>query len=308
MRVFLTGASGFLGGEIARRLVAEGRDCAVLLRGGAIGPRLAPLAGRLTLVPGDLLAPESYHDALARFSPDAVIHCAWRGVAGADRNDPGQLDNIAGTGRLVDAAAAAGARVVIGVGSQAEYGLLNGAAAEDAVSDPTTLYGISKLAAGRALLAMAAERGMRGAWGRVFSLYGPGEERPWLVPSLIRAFAAGEAPSLTACEQIWEFTHVADAAAAIIALLDCVTACGVFNIGSGAPVALREAVLALRDLVAPTIEPGFGRTPYRPDQVMHLEADISRIIAATGWRPVVPLRSGFAETVAWTLARARAAA
>ncbi|WP_166144866.1 NAD(P)-dependent oxidoreductase [Methylosinus sp. RM1] len=298
MRVFLTGGSGFLGAEATRLLVEAGHECAVLLRGDIEATRLAPLAARLHAIRGDLFAPESYREALTNFAPDALLHSGWRGVAGAERNDLGQLDNIVATGRLAAAAADAGARILIGVGSQAEYGLLFGRVAEDAATEPTTLYGVAKLAAGRALLAIAAERGLRAAWGRVFSLYGPGEARPWLVPSLIRSFAAGRSPDLTACEQIWEFTHVCDAAAALLALLDH-EAHGVFNIGSGEPTPLRDAVLLLRDLTEPGVAPRFGSTPYRPDQIMHLEADISRICAATGWRPRVPLARGFAETVEW---------
>ncbi len=270
----------------------------MLLRDDIAATRLAPFAARLQRISGDLFAPETYRAALQRFAPEAVVHCGWRGVAGADRNDVGQLDNIVATGRLAEVSAEAGARILIGVGSQAEYGLLSGRVAEASPTEPTTLYGVSKLAAGRALLAIAAERGLRAAWGRVFSLYGPGEARPWLVPSLIRAFAAGRSPDLTGCEQIWEFTHVGDAAAALLALLDS-DASGAFNIGSGEPLPLRDAVVMLRDLVAPGIEPGFGRTAYRPDQIMHLEADISHIRQVTGWRPIVPLAQGFAETVDW---------
>ncbi len=304
MRIVLTGASGFLGCEVARQLVARGHDCAVLLRRDDLAQtRLAPLAGRVRIISGDLFSPESYRAALRPFAPEALIHCAWQGVAGADRNDIRQLDNIVATGRLVESAAESGAQIIIGVGSQAEYGQKPGPVGEEAAAEPTTLYGVAKLAAGQAVLNIAAERGLRAAWGRVFSLYGPGADGPWLVPSLIRAFLAEQAPELTSCEQIWEFTHVADAAAAIIALLES-DARGLFNIGSGAPVRLRDAVLLLRDLTAPQIEPLFGRVAYRPDQIMHLEADMSRIRRATGWRPSVSLERGFAETVAWFRAKA----
>jgi nucleoside-diphosphate-sugar epimerase len=304
MRIFVTGATGFLGFEVTARLVRLGHDCAVLMRSGDLaGTRLAGWSDRVEIVVGDIFQPESYRPALRRFSPEAVVHCAWWGVAGADRNDVRQLDNIPAAGRLVEAAAESGARIVVGVGSQAEYGQKQGPVAEDCVAEPTTLYGVSKVAASRAMLNLAAARGMRGAWGRVFSLYGPGEDRPWLVPTLIRDFMASKAPELTGCEQIWEFTHVADAADAIVALLFGEEAQGVFNIGSGDPVLLRDAVLLLRDLVAPRIEPLFGKIAYRPDQVMHLEADISRIRRATGWRPRVSLADGFEETVAWFRAR-----
>jgi nucleoside-diphosphate-sugar epimerase len=55
----------------------------------------------------------------------------------------------------------------------------------------------------------------------------------------------------------------------------------------------------LRDAAAPGAPLGFGEVPYRPDQVMHLEADIRKIGEATGWKPEVPLQAGLAETVAW---------
>jgi len=302
MKIFLTGASGFLGGATLRALVAQGHDCAVLHRGPS--SRLGDLASGVQIVEGDFFAPDSYRAALLEFAPDALLHCGWWGVAGADRNDLRQLDNLPATGHLVAAALDAGAKIVVGVGSQGEYGPKAGRISEDEAPEPTTLYGISKLAACKALLALAGQRGARGAWGRVFSLYGPGDDGPWLVPSLIRAFREQRAPDLTGCEQIWEFTHVADAADALVALVECEAAQGVFNIGSGAPVSLHAAVTLLRDLVAPHVAPNFGAVPYRPDQVMHLEANIDRIAAVTGWRPRVALAEGFAQTVAAAKARA----
>ncbi|PWB80317.1 MAG: NAD(P)-dependent oxidoreductase [Methylocystaceae bacterium] len=305
MRIFLTGATGFLGAQTLGLLVERGHRCAVLSRREDLAStRLASLSGRIRVAAGDMFDVESYRAALRDFAPEALVHCAWWGVAGADRNDIRQLDNIAATGRLASAAVESGARFLLGVGSQAEYGRRSGAMRETDAAEPTTLYGIAKLASGRALSNIAAERGVRAVWGRVFSLYGPGDDGPWLVPSLIRAFLANRAPELTSCEQIWEFTHVADAAAAIVALLESPAANGVFNIGSGEALRLRDAVLLLRDLAAPQIEPLFGRIAYRPDQVMRLQADISRIRDATGWRPNISLERGLEETIAWFRARA----
>jgi nucleoside-diphosphate-sugar epimerase len=299
MKVFLTGATGFLGAEIARDVVLRGHDCAVLTRRDIAGSRLAPIADRLSVVPGDFFDPASYREGLARFAPDALLHCGWWGVAGADRNDLRQLDNVAAAGRLAQAAIDCGATTIVGVGSQAEYGPKQTPIGEDDAAEPTTLYGVAKLAACWTFVNLGATQGVRAVWGRVFSLYGPGDEDgPWLIPSLIRALRAGEAPRLTGCEQHWEFTHVRDAARAFVRLLETPQATGVYNVASGAPRPLRDVVLALRDLVAPKIEPRFGGVPYRPDQVMRLEGRIDRIRAATGWRPEVSLESGIAETVA----------
>jgi UDP-glucose 4-epimerase len=298
MKVFLTGATGFLGAQIARELGERGHVCLALARNAQGAERLAHIAPKAEICYGDMFAMDSYRPALADFAPEALIHCGWRGVLGAQRNDLAQLDNLAASAALAQAAIAHGARVIIGVGSQAEYGPRSGPFSEDDPATPETLYGVAKLATAGAFMSLGRLHEARAVWGRVFSLYGPGHDGPWLVPSLIRAFASGEALPLTKCEQMWEFTHVRDAARGFVALLETPKASGVFNVASGAPTRLRDAVLMLRDLVAPDVEPQFGAAPYRPDQVMRLEARIERIRAVTDWAPEIGLADGFAETAA----------
>jgi nucleoside-diphosphate-sugar epimerase len=74
---------------------------------------------------------------------------------------------------------------------------------------------------------------------------------------------------------------------------------GVFNLGSGVAHKLADIVTTLRDLIDPSLPLGFGEVPYRQDQVMYLEADITRLTAATGWTPRVPLEVGLREVVDW---------
>lgn len=298
MRVFLTGGTGFLGAEIARELCARGHDCIALTRSREAAGRLLQLAPAAMIVEGDFFDAEGCRALMAHCRPDALLHCGWQGVEGADRNDPRQFDNVAASVRLAETALVHGARLLIGVGSQAEYGPRAEAIDEADAPAPETLYGVAKLATCGAFATLGRLHGARVAWGRVFSLYGPGQSDQWLVGALIRAFLRGRAPELTRCEQRWEFTHVRDAAQAFCALAETEDACGVFNIASGESRALRDAVLFLRDLVAPHIEPQFGRIPYRKDQVMHLEARIERIRTATGWSPRISLEDGFAEAVA----------
>jgi UDP-glucose 4-epimerase len=297
MRIFITGATGFLGCEVTSLLLARGHDCAALIRRPVSQTRLASLSRRLTLIGGDLFSPASYVEALAVFRPDVIVHSAWRGAAGVHCDDVAQLDNVAAAVRLFEQAIATGAKAIIGVGSQAEYGPKSGPIAEAANAEPTTLYGIAKLAACRSMTNLTRAAGLRGAWGRVFSLYGPGDDDRRIVSMLIHAFRAKRSPDLTPCEQIWEFTHVRDAAKAIVALVEAPTANGVFNIGSGEAAPLRDVVLKIRDRLAPGVEPSFGRIPYRRDQIMHLQADISRIRAVTGWSPQIPLAIGLDETI-----------
>jgi nucleoside-diphosphate-sugar epimerase len=298
MRLLVTGGTGFIGAETVRQALARGDEVAVASRAPLETGRLRALAGRLVHIPCDLDTASIDRDRTVAFAPDALLHFGWAGVGGAERNDVAQLRNAYATGVIAEVAAQAGARALIGFGSQAEYGRCEGRVDEDRPARPETLYGIAKLAAGASLLQIAARHDLRGAWGRIFSTYGAGGDPRTLIPSLLEGFTRGVAPELTRCEQVWELLHVEDAARAALALAESEPAAGLFNIGSGAARSLREIVLLLRDLAAPAIEPRFGALPYRHDQVMHLEADIGRIIGATGWRPRVSLERGFAALAA----------
>jgi nucleoside-diphosphate-sugar epimerase len=194
-----------------------------------------------------------------------------------------------------------GATIFLGLGSQAEYGPREGAIAPDAPTAPTTAYGEAKLAAGQRLATSAEERGMRFVWMRVFSTYGPRDNPHWLIPSLIRDLAAGKRPPMTAAEQLWDLLHVRDAARALRRAIEMPAARGIYNLGSGSAPPLRGTAEFIRDAVDPALPLGIGEIAYRPDQVMHLEADISRLRLDLGWEPDIPLREGLAETVRWYL-------
>lgn len=307
MRLLVTGGRGFIGAATVRAAIAAGHDVAVLVRPGRDHGRLADVANRLTWIHGDLtqLISSRVRASCASFRPDTIVHAGWDGVRGADRNAEWQVTrNVPAAMDLVRLAALAGARQFVALGSQAEYGACSGRITESQPLRPTTLYGAAKVAAAAVTRTMCDLHGLSHTWLRVFSTYGPGADAGWVLPMAARGLAAGTAPALTRCEQRWEFLHVRDAAAAVLACAEQ-RAAGTFNLGSGDAPVLRDVLLGLRDRIAPHVEPHFGATPYRPDQVMHLEADITRLHDATGWWPAIALDAGLDELAAIALADAR---
>lgn len=307
MRFLITGARGFIGAATVQAALDAGHSVAVLVRPGALRGRLQGVAGRVTWIEADLSqldAPVLRRDCAA-YAPDTVIHAGWTGVAGADRNREWQVSrNVPVALEVALLASECGAGHFIGIGSQAEYGQCAGRIVESQALHPTTLYGAAKVAAAVVTRTAAALRGMQHSWLRVFSTYGVGADQAWVLPMAADAMVRGAVPALTPCEQRWEFLHVSDAARAICAVAER-TAGGIFNLGSGDAQVLRDVILGLRDRIDASIEPNFGAVPYRPDQIMWLEADTARLRDATGWFPSVGIGAGLDELVAEAIVRHR---
>jgi len=300
MRCLVTGASGHLGSFLVRRLLDEGATVSVLARPETDLWRIADIVPWLHLIRGDLAHLGSAAEAIEREAPEVVFHLAWSGVTSGERNSADQiLRNVPGSLALFECARAAGCRCFVGVGSQAEFGPYDCPLTEALVPRPRTAYGVAKLALGLMLGTLCESAGMRCLWFRLLATYGPKDDPRHIIPTAIQHLLTGRHLSLTGGEQVCDYLYVEDAARALCCAAANKDAAGLFVLGSGQPCTVRAIVEHIRDLVDPGADLGFGEIAYRHDQVMHLEADISRFATATGWRPTTDLQSGLAATVAW---------
>jgi UDP-glucose 4-epimerase len=160
------------------------------------------------------------------------------------------------------------------------------------------MYGAAKLAAAILTERLCDLGGVNHSWLRVFSTYGQDDNPDWMIPSLIRQLGRGVRPALTAGEQCWDYLYVDDAAAAFEAVAKTRLS-GIFNLGSGEAIPLRGLIERIRDIIDPSLDLGFGEIPYRPDQVIHLQANIDKLKANTAWAPETPLEKGLSDTIRW---------
>ena len=144
-----------------------------------------------------------------------------------------------------------------------------------------------------------AAHAIRFAHLRIFSTYGPDNQLYWLIPYLITELQHDRSPKLTRGEQKWDFLYVTDAAGAFAEILLTESATGIFNVGSGSAPPLRDTIELIHAMINPAIPLSYGEIPYRPDQIMHLEADITRLKNTTRWQPLIPLKEGLKTTVEW---------
>lgn len=299
MRCVVTGAAGHLGSFLTRLLIAEGHETLAIVRREDALWRLQEVIDGLPLAyagaSGDA---EQLARLLEGFGPDVAFHLAWKGVTAGNRDSDGQItENLIATIRMFEQIRDSGCPVFVGVGSQAEFGPYDVALTEDLPVRPVTAYGVSKLSAGMVTAELAAHAGMRHAWVRLLASYGPRDDTRRLIPVVAVQLLRGETPRLSPGEQLRDYLYVEDAARALLGIALADGASGVFVLGSGHAVSVREICERLRDLIDPGSVLAFGAHPYRPDQAMRVEADIGRIKSVIGWSPRVALDQGLARTV-----------
>jgi len=297
MKVILTGATGFIGSAFLQALLGAGHDVTLVLRDVSDPWRIEAALPDVGVVYTDLLDQQVLLNAFEKQKADAVAHFAWHGVAGGHKNDDEQLtinlpvaENMLALGKQVQA------RTFMALGSQAEYGKVEGKIAETTDTCPETKYGEAKCKAREVAESFCARHDMRMQWFRLFSLYGPDEREPWLIPFLVRNLVQEGSCALTSCEQIRDYLYIDDAASAFREALEKGVE-GVFHVASGRGVVLRNLVEQVQQMANPSADLGFGELEQRVDQPHELVADISSIQSVTCWKPEVNLDTGLKETV-----------
>jgi UDP-glucose 4-epimerase len=301
VRCLVTGATGHIGSHLVRYLVERGVEVAALVRPTTSNLwRIEDIFHRLHIIKGDLCNIDHSSAAIQEFAPEIVIHLGWHGVGSGYRNDPAQItQNLSGSLKLLELAHECGCKRWIGLGSQAEYGPYDRVLTEDLPTHPVTTYGVAKLCLGLLSGKLCEAYGIGFAWLRLTAAYGPMDDEEHMIPQVILKLLRGEKPSLTLGEQRWDYLYVCDVAEAIWRTAVTPEAQGIFNLGSGEAYSIRSIAERIRDLIAPNLPLGFGEVPYRPDQIMHLQADVSRLKRASGWAPQVRLDEGLRQTVEW---------
>ncbi len=301
MRALVTGATGFVGSWLVRKLVDEGAAVAILLRPSSSLWRIEDVAAEVEIIASDISSLRTSAAQIIRFEPDVIFHLAWTGANSKRYLDyPQQVfDNVAGSLELVRIAQEAGAKVFVMLGSVLEYGTYRVPIREDDPVQPTSLYGKAKYAVSFLAEPLCQVLGMRFCCLRLFWAYGPFDDELRMLPYLIKSLLSGKKPALTRGEQLWDYLYVEDAVDAIHRVAATDGAQGFFNLGSGQAYPLRNVVEQVRDRINPSLPLGFGEIPYQTDQVMHLQADVTKLKTVTGWEPRIGLDEGLKRTIKW---------
>jgi nucleoside-diphosphate-sugar epimerase len=218
VRVFVTGATGFIGGHIARKLRERGDDVVALVRSPAKAATLRELG--CELVEGDLSDADAIASGVA--GAEAVIHAGAVYKVGVPKSEHAAMfeSNVAGTERVLDAALAAGVPRIVYVSTCGVFGDTHGRLVDESyrrdVEFPTEYERTKTLAH-----ELAEERIAAGAPIVIVQpggVYGPGDHSE--IGNVIEQTRTGKLPAKIFPEAGFMFCHVEDIAAGIVLALD----------------------------------------------------------------------------------------
>lgn len=289
-RAFLTGAGGYVGRHLVRRLLDEGWAVEIVLRAASTRSLPPEWTDRVRIHrdDGDFATLAA---ALRTARPDVVFHLASLFIAEhrPDQVAPLIESNLGFGTRLLEAMAETGATRLVNTGTAWQHFDGDG-------YNPSSLYAATKEGFEAILRFYTEARGIRAVTLKLYDTYGPNDERPKLIPALMRAARSGTPLEMTPGENRVDFVHIDDVTAAFLLaahrlLQGQVTGGEVYAVRSGRAVSLRELVALVEQATGSRLAAKWGGRPYRRREIMSPWAGGTLL---PGWQAAIALEQGLA--------------
>lgn len=293
MRILVTGAGGFVGEYLVRRLLShEHQVTAMGIGNGAFLQEL-----KVPVHEVDILDEGAVKECMAEVCPDAVIHLAAISNVPLSWQKPGlTIDvNIHGTVNVLQKLAEVNPEgILLSIGSSDEYGLAAQSGVpltEEVLCRPQNPYAISKYCAEQMVLQLGKKYGLKVIHTRSFNHFGPGQAKGFVTSdfaSQIASIERGEQEPVLHVGDLSasrDFTFVADVVEAYAALVEQGVPAGVYNICSGKARKMQEILDQLVSLSKVEISVVQDPERMRPSEVPFFVGDAGKLKSATGWQP-----------------------
>jgi len=301
-RILVTGAAGFIGSHLVRRLLREGSHVIILYPPGIVPRRLGNLPDSVTVVEVDLRDLKKLQHSLPDLNPQVVFHLAALVDVARSWDLVGIMieNNLIGTLNLLTALKDNKPETFVNFASSEEYGTQTSPLSETMREMPTSPYSFSKTAT--VFLCQMATRifDFNIINLRLFPTYGPGQESSMLIPSAISHLLKEGVFSMSHGEQLREFNYIDDVIEAILRAAACKSLYGdIVNIGNGEPVQVKTVVEIIQNLINHDTTVHRGACSLRKGEGGSSFCENNKIRLLTDWSPKVSLNSGLQITVEW---------
>jgi nucleoside-diphosphate-sugar epimerase len=288
--VLVTGASGFIGSHLCKRL----RDLGAVVHGVSRRPREGGAVSRWWQA--DLEDELATRQLVESVAPEFIFHLASF-VSGKREIDyvlPALRSNLLSTVNLLISATEYGCQKLVLTGSLEEV------EGDATTATPSSPYAAAKGAASTYARMFHVLYGTPVVTARLFMVYGPNQkDQTKLVPYVTLSLLRGQLPQLMSGTREVDWIYIDDVVDAYLSLASKEGIEGeTVDIGSGELTSVRRVVDLLADLVEPDVRPHFGNLEDRPLERVRV-ADVEHAYSLAGWKAKTSLAEGLQQTVDW---------
>lgn len=292
MKIFVSGATGYLGYHFVKVAINQGHEVLCLRRPTSRSLFESEIENKVKWVFND----EELKSAVIDFQPDVLFHAAWGGVRGADRNNIEiQKDNLVMSHNLFTLYPYI---QIIAIGSQAEYGYYNDIISEDHPLKPTMEYAKEKIQCCKDLQNYCEQNNIEWQWVRIFTVFGEKQTGGLIKLAIEKCLNGEKSFDTTPGEQKYSYLYAEDFGKAICNMLGSKGKSGIYNLSQPKCLKSNKEILEnVKTLTKSDIHLNFGAMPYPEGQVMLMDGSVNKFEKAFGAVPYTNFEVAMANTI-----------
>lgn len=304
LKILITGATGFVGANLARYFYSEGHDIAVTIRTESNTWRINDVLGNFTLLNTDITDRNKIREDVNSYKPNIIIHNAAFGGYHFETEEKRVFDtNLLGTINMVDAYLQSNSELLINTGSSSEYGIKDNPMKEDNLLEPMGDYAVSKSATTLYCRSKSLENNRKIVTFRLFSAYGYYEESHRLIPYVLRSIMKEQTARLNNPNNVRDFIFIEDICSAysrLIRMINHIDLGEIINLGSGKTSKVKEIIEIAEKIAGKKLHINWQNSESRNgDRAVNWTADVSKLQNILKWKPQFSLEEGLAKTYYW---------
>ncbi len=300
MKILVTGATGFVGACLTRRLVLQGKEVHIFTRHQSDKWRIADLSKDLINHEVDLCDFIGVEKAVDQIRPTIIYHLATYGGFAFQQDTRNIINaNLLGTINLLQACEKTGFDCFVNTGSSSEYGLKTEPMKESDLTVPIGDYGVSKVAATLFCQSEARRKKLPVVTLRLFSPYGNWDDPKRFIPYVIKSFLRGQRPELSTPAAVRDYIFIEDVLDFYQGIVNRPKLKGdILNVGSGIQHTIGEVAATIARLTGSDLEPVWGAVGQKRPESSQWLADTCKSKQA-GLKIRNDLTEGLSKTVEW---------